>query len=78
MRIKLNDIRKAEITRALMAYSSSEFDEDISEFQAEALVEFLLRQIGPSQYNQGIADAHGYLAEKLADLDVEFHEPEDR
>lgn len=77
MRIKLNEDRKAEIVRAVMGYFSSEFDEDISEFRAEALVDFMLKQIGPSQYNQAIQDARKYMANKLEDLDTEFFEPDD-
>ena len=77
MRIKLDDERKLKIVRALMHFSSSEFDEDMSEFQATAMVDFMLRQIGPSQYNQAIADARKYMAEKIEDLDTEFHEPDE-
>ena len=77
MRIKLDDDRKAQIARAVMGYFSSEFDEDISEFRASELVEFMLKQIGPSQYNQAIQDARKYMAGKLDDLDTEFFEPED-
>ncbi|MEW7008994.1 DUF2164 domain-containing protein [Lentilitoribacter sp. EG35] len=78
MRIKLNDDRKADIARALSGFFQDEFDEDLSEFRALEVVDFMLRQIGPSQYNQAIADARGFLAEKLDDLDTEFHEPEER
>jgi len=77
MRIKLDEERQARIVRALMAYASTEFDEDMSEYRAKALVDFLLRQIGPSQYNQAIQDARKYMSEKLDDLDTEFFEPED-
>ncbi len=77
MRIKLNEDRKSEIVRALMGYFSSEFDEEISEFRAQELVEFMLKQIGPSQYNQAIQDARKYMQEKLEDLDTEFFEPDD-
>ena len=78
MRIKLNEDRKSEIVHALMGYFSSEFDEEISEFRAQELVEFMLKQIGPSQYNQAIGDARKYMAQKLDDLDTEFFEPEDK
>lgn len=76
MRIKLDDERKDRIVQALMNFSSTEFDEEISAFRAEAFVDFMLRQIGPSQYNQAIADARKYMAEKIEDLDTEFHEPD--
>ncbi len=77
MRIKLDEDRKNEIVRALTGYFSSQFDEEISEFRARELVEFMLKQIGPSQYNQAIQDARKYMADKLEDLDTEFFEPED-
>ena len=77
MRIKLNEDRKSEIVRALMGYFSSEFDEEISEFRARKLVDFMLQQIGPSQYNQAIGDARKYMQEKLDDLDTEFFEPDE-
>lgn len=78
MRIKLSDERKAAITRELMDYFAAEFDEQLSEFRAETIVDFMLHQIGPSQYNQAIADARKYMAEKIDDLDTEFYEPDVR
>ena len=77
MNLKLDDDRKAEIVRAVMAYFSSEFDEELSEFRAQELVEFMHKQIGPSHYNQAIQDARKFMAQKLEDLDTEFFEPED-
>ena len=77
MRVKLSDERKSEIADALVAYFADEFDEDLSAFRAASIVDFMLRQIGPSQYNQAIADARKYMAEKIDDLDTEFYEPED-
>ena len=76
MRIKLEDERRTDIIEALINFHYSEFDEDISEFRAAEIVDFLLKKIGPSQYNQGIADARKYFAEKLDDLETEFYEPE--
>ena len=77
MRIKLSDDRKTEITNALVGYFSSEFDEELSDYRAAGIVDFMLRQIGPSQYNQAIADARKYMAAKIDDLDTEFYEPEE-
>ncbi|MDA7948099.1 MAG: DUF2164 domain-containing protein [Hyphomicrobiaceae bacterium] len=77
MRVKLSDERKAEIADALVDYFAAEFDEELSAFRAASIVDFMLRQIGPSQYNQAIADARKYMAEKIDDLDAEFYEPEE-
>lgn len=77
MRIKMTEERKSEVSQALVGFFKDEFDEDLSEFRALEVVDFMLGQIGPSQYNQGIADARGFLLEKLDDLDTEFYEPEE-
>jgi len=76
MRIKLDEKRKSEISQALVSLFATEFDERLSQFKADEIVNFMLNQIGPSQYNQAITDARKYMAEKLDDLDMEFHEPD--
>jgi len=77
MPIKLSDDRKNEITQILIDFYKSEFEEELSPFRAQTLVEFMMNKIGPSHYNQAITDARKYMAEKLDDLDAEFYEPED-
>ncbi len=77
MRIKLTDERKNKIAADLAGFFMQEFDEEISEFRAMEIVEFMLRKIGPSQYNQAVSDVRAYMTEKIDDLDIEFSEPED-
>ena len=38
------------------------------DLKASAFLEFCVREIGPSIYNQAIADAQTYVQEKVADL----------
>lgn len=76
MRIKLSDERKEAIANELMVFFQSEFDEEISEFRALEIVDFMLRKIGPSQYNQAVSDVRKFMTEKIEDLDVEFSEPD--
>lgn len=77
-RIQLTDERKQDTVTALIQFYAEEFDEDLSRFQAERLLEFFTRQLGPAVYNQAIQDARKFLLQKLEDLDVEFHEPDPR
>ncbi len=77
MKIELDKGRKSAICEALIGFYKSEFDEDLSEFRAEELVEFLHMQIGPSLYNQAIQDARKFMSEKLDDLDTEFYVSEE-
>lgn len=75
-RIQLSDERRAQLLDALKAYFASEFDDELSDFKANGLLDFFIRALGPPVYNQGVRDATGYMAAKLADIDGEIHEHE--
>ena len=61
----------------MAAFFLAEFDEEISAFRAEGVLDFFLDALGPSVYNQGVQDARGFMMRKLDDLDAEIHERED-
>jgi uncharacterized protein (DUF2164 family) len=77
MRIKLTDDRQARVLLSVKRFFSEQFDEQISDFRAESLLDFFVRALGPPVYNQAIRDAHGYMQNKLTDLEGEFYEPEE-
>ena len=54
-----------------------ELDHELSEFQAERLLDFFVRHLGAPVYNQAVQAVRGFLQEKVGDLDVEFYEPEE-
>ena len=52
-------------------------NETLSDFKAGQLLDFFVRELGPPVYNQAIRDAHGFVRDKLEDLEGEFYEPDD-
>jgi uncharacterized protein (DUF2164 family) len=76
MRIRLSAERRATLLAAVKRYFSAEFDELLSDFRAEALLDFFMRELGPPVYNQGVRDACGYLQEKLSDIEGDVYERE--
>jgi uncharacterized protein (DUF2164 family) len=76
LRIKLSDDRRATLIKLLTVFYTECFDEELSKYRAERLMDFCIKQLGPPIYNQAIADARAFIFEKLEDLDVEFYEPE--
>jgi uncharacterized protein (DUF2164 family) len=76
LRIKLSADRRSTLIKLLTEFYKESFDEELSEYRAERLLEFFIKQLGPPIYNQAIADARAFMFEKLEDLDVEFYEPE--
>jgi uncharacterized protein (DUF2164 family) len=76
MRIQLSAERQAALRRAIKEYVAAEFDEPLSDFRADGLLAFFVRELGPPVYNQGVRDACRYLQDKLGDIDGEVYEPE--
>lgn len=76
VRIKLSDEARERLARELGKFFSEELDRELSEFQAQRLIDFLVRNLGAPVYNQAIQDARQYLQSKLDDLDGEYYEPE--
>jgi uncharacterized protein (DUF2164 family) len=76
MRIQLSADRRAALIRSVQGYFADEFDETLSVFRAEALLDFFVRELGPPVYNQGVRDACGTMQEKLSDLEGEVYEIE--
>lgn len=76
MAIVLPDETRTELVAALKRYFSDERDEEIGDLQATFLLDFVLKEVGPSVYNQAIKDAQATLSRTVADLDVTLYEPE--
>jgi uncharacterized protein (DUF2164 family) len=74
--IKIDEARKERLNRELQALFLESFEEEISEFRADEIVDFFLGTLGPQVYNQAVQDARKFVMEKLDDLDGEVHVPD--
>jgi uncharacterized protein (DUF2164 family) len=77
MRIRLSDERRAGLIRSMKHYYAEHFDEALSDFRAEGLLDFFVKELGAPIYNQAIRDAYTFMQDKLTDLEGEFYEPEE-
>jgi uncharacterized protein (DUF2164 family) len=70
----------AETTRQLQAsikrYFAENLDQDIGDLKAGLLLDYCLKEIGPSIYNQAITDARAYFQDRVADLEGVCYETE--
>ncbi|MEZ5287338.1 MAG: DUF2164 domain-containing protein [Vicinamibacterales bacterium] len=78
MRIRLSAERRAALLKAVQEHFAVEFDEPVSEFRAEGLIDLFVRELGPPVYNQGVRDAAQYLQERLGDIEGEVYERDPR
>lgn len=71
--ITLADDRRARLIGQLQTLFAAEFDEALSEFRAEQILDLMLTTLGPGIYNQAVQDVRGHLQTKLDDLDGEVY-----
>lgn len=56
------------IVSKIKKYFDDELDSDIGGFEAEFLLAFFAKEIGPYFYNKGLTDAHQLLLEKTEEI----------
>ena len=77
MRIELTDERRERMIRGIQRYFADKLDQELGDLAAGMLLDFFIRELGAPVYNQAIRDAHGFISDKLVDLEGEFYEPEE-
>ena len=61
---------------SIKRYFAEHLNEDIGDLKAAMMLDFCLQEVGPSIYNQAIADAQKYFGARVLDLEGVCHEPE--
>ena len=71
--IELTDERRDALIAHLQTLFSTEFDETLSAFRAGEIIDHVLKTLGPTVYNQAVADVRAHFQTKLDDLDGEVY-----
>lgn len=66
--LKLSKDAQEVLVSKLKIYFRNELDQEIGSFDAEFLIDFLSKDLGPYFYNQGLRDAHALFAERAEEL----------
>jgi len=76
MAIELNKEARQLAIGSIERYFRENMDEPIGNVAAAGLLGFLLEEIGPSIYNQAVADVQERLQARVSEVDLEVHEEE--
>lgn len=76
MPIELPKDTRAQAVASIERWFREHMDEPIGNVAAGGLLGFFLEEIGPSIYNQAVADVQERLQARVAELDIEVHEDE--
>jgi uncharacterized protein (DUF2164 family) len=76
MAIELTKESRNAAVLSIERYFQENMEERIGNIQAAALLNFFLEEIGPSVYNQAVAEVQERIQMRVAELDIECHEHE--
>ncbi|MGX5173293.1 DUF2164 domain-containing protein [Aliikangiella sp. IMCC44653] len=66
--IKFSRDETDRIVGKVKDYFNDELDQDIGNFEAEFLIDFFAKEIGPYFYNRGLSDAQVLFTEKSEEV----------
>ena len=66
--LTLPDEARKQAVAALRSYAADNLDEEFGDLKASLLLDFILSELGPTIYNQAIADARAFFEERVGDL----------
>ena len=64
---------KEAMVEKLQAYFEKELDQDLGQFDAEFLLDFVSKELGAYFYNRGLHDARAVLDNKLSTIDEDLY-----
>ena len=76
MTIKLKKEVEERLIGSIRRFAAENMDEEIGDLKARLLLNFCVKEIGPSVYNQAIADAQAYMLNKAQDIEETCYEVE--
>jgi len=76
MAIELSDDAAKQSIASIRRYFAEALEQDIGDLKARLLLEFFLKEIGPSVYNAAIGDAQVFFRDRVADLEGACYQAE--
>lgn len=74
--IEFSSEEKEILIKKIKRYFEQELDQDIAQFDADFLLDFFTREVGPYFYNKGLYDAQALVESKLETITDSFYEIE--
>lgn len=76
MTIEISKEARKQAIASIERYFQENMDERIGNMAAGALLGFFLEEVGPTIYNQAVADVQERLQTRVMEVDHEVHEDE--
>ncbi|MGA9141467.1 MAG: DUF2164 domain-containing protein, partial [Methanocella sp.] len=66
--IKLTKEKRDDMVSAIKSYFLKEREEEIGDLAAGLLLDFIIEELAPEFYNQGVYDSQKFMEDKIEDL----------
>ena len=76
MPIKLQKDVEKRVIGSIKKFFAEELETDIGDLNASLVLDFFLKEVSPTVYNQAVKDAQAYFQDKVSDLGDVRHETE--
>lgn len=70
MELNLSAAQKDELRKKLVSIHFDEFDEEISDFKADQLLDAFLGKLAPAIYNAALQDFKQFMFSQLEDMEA--------
>jgi uncharacterized protein (DUF2164 family) len=72
MEIQLSNAQQDELRRRLVSIYFDEFDEELSDFKADRILDAFMEKLAPAIYNSALEDMKQFMFTQLEDLEAIF------
>ena len=76
MTIEISKEARKEAIASIERYFTENMEDHIGNIAADALLGFILEEIGPVIYNKAVTDVQERLQSRIMEVDIEIHEDE--
>lgn len=76
MTIELSKETRATAVTSIERWFTANMDMRVGNMQAAELLEFFLKELAPSAYNKGVADAQAQMQTHVSEIDINCYESE--
>ncbi|PED06825.1 DUF2164 domain-containing protein [Bacillus pseudomycoides] len=73
MNVKIPNEKKDELVEQIQKFFEEEDLDTLGRFQAERLIEEMIKLLGPYAYNQAIGDARKLITDKLSNIEEDLY-----
>ncbi len=67
-KIKLTKEKREDMISAIKYYYLKERDEELGDLASNMILDFIIKELAPEFYNQGVYDSQRYMNDRVEDL----------